>query len=193
MSSGCLHPHPPPPFLPYSGPFNSQSHSSGLPSTLDSLRFGWIDCLAPALHWLHALSSNAHKPRDGNFSLCLHLWLQILLLPSSLRLRRPQDCDIYRQLSPAPTGQRPRHRPQRQHLDDNTPTRFPVEPPESRLRVPTSSKHTAPHRNTKQDRDSNNNNNSILGILQSTPPRPPRAAVSILHSKQNHDLLWRMT
>lgn len=50
--------------LAVSGPFNPRSHgrSSGLPSTLDSLRFGWIDCLVPAQHWAHALSSDAQEP-----------------------------------------------------------------------------------------------------------------------------------
>lgn len=49
---------------------------------------------------LYPATPKAHRPRDGNFSLCLHLWLQILLFPSSLPLRKPQECDIYRQTLP---------------------------------------------------------------------------------------------
>lgn len=96
------------------GPLNPRSHgrSSGLPSTLDSLRFGWIDCLVPAQHWAHALATPmSPQPRDGNFSPCLHLRPQILLLPSSLPLRKASRLLRYLQaiIPPRRPGNGPRH------------------------------------------------------------------------------------
>ena len=46
--------------------------------------------------WVACFIQSSPQPRDGNFPLCLHLWLQILLLPSLLPLRKSQDRDICR-------------------------------------------------------------------------------------------------
>lgn len=48
--------------------------------------------------------------------------------------------------APAPAGQRPRHRPQLQHLDDNTPTRFPSSPPLNRVSESRRAQSTLHHR-----------------------------------------------
>lgn len=106
---------------------------------------------------LYPATPKAHKPRDGNFSLCLHLWLQILLPLSSLPLRKPQDCDIYRQTLP-----RADRATNDQDIDPNASTwkiipqhASPASPPLNRVsesRRAQSTWHTAPHHNTTQNK-----------------------------------------
>lgn len=181
-------------------------------------RFASVGLIVWYQHWAHALSSfqcqcsaaqTNPQLRDGNLSLHVSIsdCRSFSLLLSSPRSHQSLETAIFTSSSssPPPTGQRPRHTDPNRHqytLQDNTPTRFPSNPPlnrVSRTRPSSRANSSAPKHNAitaaaaaaavitflVQPRHPSHNNNHHHAALLLAPSRAFQA--------QPHHLLWRMT